>query len=622
MHKRWKIIGVASLVAVLVFSLSSCVEKESAYSKDPSYSPHMAGTDVGIYTGFEAELESIRQKSMIPGFSAAVIKDQRVVWAEGFGYADLEKKVEATPNTPYPLASLTKPFAAVIIMQLVEEGTLRLDDPISDYGIDFSAQGVIQLQHVLSHTSNGVPGEEFLYNGDRFADLGYLIRNASGRSFRELLYARVLEPLEMTDTAPRPVSMGDDFLDVFDIWLDPDNARVFRRKARPYRLDGEYDLSAGGCPDFFTPSAGLNSTVLDLAKFDIALDRNVLLEPDTKLRMFTPTISNSGSKLPYGVGWFTQAYKNQPIIWHYGWQPSCGSSLIMKVPDQDITFIILANSDNLSRPYRLGSGEVLPIDSTLGLAFYKTFIFEPQVQLKVPRVDWEREEAYLIDQLSAIEDQRLHEILQRELLAYRKLFYSVGQSDQGQKLQSVFENVYADPDLRLDNSVTLFELGSEPWIYLPLPGLPQIVLLLLYFMAVISMLVLWPIDFMVARVRSRRYGTAKIRTGTYGSARAARRNAILIALSHLLVLGLYASVVAGYPDSGELMWSGGSVLVKTLIVFANLSVLLSAFLLVFAIRSWTDKYWNTAWRIHYTLVSLIVLSTVFVWQAMRFLGWG
>ncbi len=68
---------------------------------------------------FEAELESLRQQMKIPGISAAVVQDGQLVWARGFGFADVENGIPATPETPCHLASVTKTFAAVILMQLV-----------------------------------------------------------------------------------------------------------------------------------------------------------------------------------------------------------------------------------------------------------------------------------------------------------------------------------------------------------------------------------------------------------------------------------------------------------------------------------------------------------------------
>src|SRR6185503_10638866 len=71
---------------------------------------------------FETQLESLRQELKIPAYSAAIVKDQKVIWAKGFGYADVENKIPATEHTAYHLASLTKTFASTILMQLVQEG--------------------------------------------------------------------------------------------------------------------------------------------------------------------------------------------------------------------------------------------------------------------------------------------------------------------------------------------------------------------------------------------------------------------------------------------------------------------------------------------------------------------
>src|SRR5678816_2807722 len=67
-------------------------------------------------TGFEKQLESLRQELKIPAYSAAIVKNQKVIWAKGFGYADVENKIPATEHTAYHLASLTKTFASTILM--------------------------------------------------------------------------------------------------------------------------------------------------------------------------------------------------------------------------------------------------------------------------------------------------------------------------------------------------------------------------------------------------------------------------------------------------------------------------------------------------------------------------
>src|SRR6185369_11259424 len=151
---------------------------------------------------FETQLESLRQELKIPAYSAAIVKNQKVIWAKGFGYADVENKIPATEHTAYHLASLTKTFASTILMQLIQDGKVKLDDPVSKYGIVLESDGVIRVRHLFSHTSEGNPGERYSYNGNRFAELDKVIQRASGKSFAELLIANILDPLGMNETAP------------------------------------------------------------------------------------------------------------------------------------------------------------------------------------------------------------------------------------------------------------------------------------------------------------------------------------------------------------------------------------------------------------------------------------
>ena len=80
---------------------------------------------------FDKGIEDLRAVLRIPGMSAAVVREQKVIWLKGFGLADVENNVPATPRTPYRIASLTKTFASTLLMQLVEQGKLGLDDRMS-----------------------------------------------------------------------------------------------------------------------------------------------------------------------------------------------------------------------------------------------------------------------------------------------------------------------------------------------------------------------------------------------------------------------------------------------------------------------------------------------------------
>src|SRR5688572_14227155 len=186
---------VALILAMAVLAQTSLIPADVA--------AHQNGSSLsGRIARFETLLESLRQELKIPAYSAAIVKDQKVIWAKGFGYADVENKVPATEHTAYHLASLTKTFASTILMQLVQEGKVKLDDPVSKYGILLESDGVVRVRHLLSHTSEGNPGEQYRYNGNRFAELDKVVQRAGGKSFGELLIANILEPLGMDETAP------------------------------------------------------------------------------------------------------------------------------------------------------------------------------------------------------------------------------------------------------------------------------------------------------------------------------------------------------------------------------------------------------------------------------------
>jgi len=418
--------------------------------------------DAEVFAQFEEDLEYLRQALKIPGFSAAVVKDQELVWAEGFGYADLENKVEATPDTPYLLASVTKPIAATLIMQLVEDGRLDLDDPVSKYGVEMESKGVVQVYHLLTHTSEGIPGTHHNYSGERYMRLVDVIEGASGKSFAELLSERILEPLDMRNTAPNYPQCDLESLRA-STGLDErtrNYVRVYSELAKPYQLDRSYNVVEGGYHAHFSTSAGLISTVVDLARFDIALDQNVLLSPDTKGQMFAPAFSTYGDStdLMYGLGWYIQHYNGTRLIWHAGRMPPSISALYVKVPDEHLSFIILANTANLSTPYPLGEGDVLY--STLAMTFYEAFVFPRQHGQTVPQVDWEAGEQDLVNQLEQVADEAVRDILERELWSYRQLFASVGRSDLVGRLVDVRGKAYrwsglknADLDLHLSQGV-------------------------------------------------------------------------------------------------------------------------------------------------------------------------
>jgi len=313
---------------------------------------------------FEAHLEQLRVSLQIPAFSAAITSGRQIVWARGFGEADVERHVAADSQTEYHLASLTKTFASTVILQLVDEGKVSLDDPVSKYGINLSSSGVIRVRHLMSHTSEGVPGSQFRYNGNRFSLLDSVIVRASGETFAARVAARVLKPLALERTAPNPGSPSN-----FSV-MGFDRDTFVARMAKPYQLSGITNVLTS-YPVLFSTAAGLVSTAVDMARYSMAMDADAFLKPSTKTLAFTPTIGTGGDTLPYGLGWFSTRVSGVRVVWHYGYW-TANSSLIIKVPSRDIAFIIMANSDMLSRPTNLGGGDLM--SSSVAREFVQAFV--------------------------------------------------------------------------------------------------------------------------------------------------------------------------------------------------------------------------------------------------------
>lgn len=531
-------------------------------------------TDSARLARLESQLETLRQELKIPALSAAIVKDQKVLWAKGFGFADVENKVPATEHTPYHLASLTKTFASTILMQLVQEGKIKLDDPVSKYGITLESDGVIRVRHLLAHTSEGNPGESYRYNGNRFGELDKVVQRATGKSFGELLIANILDPLDMTETAPnvfRTVSTkspsgtdpaaeaevkaavmdliggfnagsleqierrlalqqnrfpGDggfltSFIEPLELrglfqsgWklnfkvdnletavygnsavatffmsgtITPPNGTqrsdgpwrssfvwnkqdggwklvhshqsainralptekhqqrfdtVSKSLAQPYGLDREFKVTKISYPQGFSTSAGLMASVLDMAKYDIAIDQNKFLNRETQQLAFTPSVSTKGEPLPYGLGWFTQNYKGTKMLWHYGYW-TANSSFILKVPERNITFIVMANSDNLSRPTDLGSGDAL--SSPVGMAFLKTFIFPEKFGEPIPEINWNASVPELTDQLKQISGKPYADLYTKDLITKFRINQSVGQATEASRVMKMYGELFSKP---------------------------------------------------------------------------------------------------------------------------------------------------------------------------------
>lgn len=320
--------------------------------------PQASAQDL-LFSLFGRYVDTLRLQVGIPGMTALIVSDGAPVWEGAYGFADVDRNIRIRPDTPFPIGSLTQPIGALMLGACVERGTLDIDQPMSRWVSDFEAPDAT-VRHILAHASDGENLGVFRYAPERFAALTAVAQACDAQPYRQRVHASVIERLAMSDTVP-----GHDL-------VLPDNparelftesqlerfAAVMARAAVPYRVERPGRVTRSD----YTPRAlntehGLVSTVRDLARYEAALDRGLLLLPDNLAQAWTPA-NFTGVPLPTGLGWFVQDYHGEPLIWQFSEAPGAYSGIILKAPARRLTLIMLANSDQLTAHADLARGDV------------------------------------------------------------------------------------------------------------------------------------------------------------------------------------------------------------------------------------------------------------------------
>ena len=301
----------------------------------------------------------------IPGVSIAVVRRGRVVRADGYGVADLEHEVPVTPQTVFKIGSVSKQFLATGIMLLAQVGRLSVDDPVAKYFTDApeSWRG-ITLRHFLTHTS-GVTregpafdplktqpdsvvirsafarplefptGSKYQYCNVCYFTLADIIARVSGKPWDAFLAERVFRPTGMTAT--RTTTTTD----------------LVPHRARGYTWSDSGYVNA---PEFLAlrPSGAFLSTVLDLAKWETALDRGGVLTPASRAAMWTPVRLTDGSAYGYGFGWELDSLDGHRQVHHGGSLPGFRAEFA-RFPNDSLAVIVLTNADG-ARPDEIARG--------------------------------------------------------------------------------------------------------------------------------------------------------------------------------------------------------------------------------------------------------------------------
>ena len=303
-------------------------------------------------------VQSEMQRQQIPGLALLVARDGKIVKAQGYGLANVELQVPVKPETVFQSGSVGKQFTATAVMMLVEEGKIKLDDPISHYMKDApKSWNQVTVRELLSHTAGftdypdnfnfrkdytedelfkviaGIPlafppGTKWHYSNLGYATLGILIHRVTGKFYGDFLQERIFQPLGMTTT--RVMTEAD----------------IVPNRAAGYRLvKGEVKNQEWVAPTVNTTADGsLYFSILDLAKWDAALYTETLLKRSSLEQMWTPANLSNGQPNSghYGFGWVIENRRGHRVLDHGGaWQGF--RTHISRYVDDKLTVVILTN---------------------------------------------------------------------------------------------------------------------------------------------------------------------------------------------------------------------------------------------------------------------------------------
>ncbi len=314
------------------------------------------------------------QYDRIPGLAIGIIRNGKLVYQKGFGFSDIESEIIMSPKTCFRIASISKTFTAVAIMQLVEQKKLSLDDKIEKYIPWFKAQtkysnsSNITIRQILSHTGGvfrdgNTPHWEndnfpdlaelkksisektvvfenltkFKYSNFGFALLGEVIRKASGLDYDEYVTKHIIQKLGMERTAP-------DYSQEKKDWLAKGYSRPIPNKER-----GAFSHSETKA---YAPATGFLSNISDLSKYITALSIkrkgvNTLISDESKKEIIKEYWATGEENESYGLGFSIYKIGERKIVGHSGGFAGFITQIALDV-ENDIGVISLTNTNDYS----------------------------------------------------------------------------------------------------------------------------------------------------------------------------------------------------------------------------------------------------------------------------------
>lgn len=313
----------------------------------------------------EAQLDAVVAsyfKAGEPGAAVLVMRDGKPLLRKGYGMADIELGVPVQPDHVFRIGSITKQFTSVAILQLVEQGKIKFDDPITKFFPDYPTQGkTITIEHLLTHTSGiqsytdrqgfissirndltpqqlidtfkndpmqFAPGERYAYNNSAYVILGALIEKLTGQSYADYINANVFQRAGLAQT-----------------YYD-DTIKIIPKRIEGYGRTGGKVVNARYVSMSIPYSAGsILSTVDDLAKWTDAVAAGKLVSLDLLKRAWTPYKLTSGESTSYGYGWNVNELFGSRVIAHGGGIMGF-SAHALSLPDDKVFVAVLSNTED------------------------------------------------------------------------------------------------------------------------------------------------------------------------------------------------------------------------------------------------------------------------------------
>jgi serine beta-lactamase-like protein LACTB len=294
-----------------------------------------------------------------PGLVLAVAVGGKILYSEGFGFADLEERVPVWPTTKFRIGSISKPLTATALMQLVEAGKLDLDAPVQKYVPSFPDKGApITVRMVAGHLAGirhykedemeiqrhydnilealkifendplvAPPGTKFSYSSYGFNLLSAVIESTSGEPFLSYMQEHVFTPMGLVHTTA------------------DQNTQIIEQRSRFYELakDGHQENAPYVDNSYKWAGGGFLSTAEDLVRFGSTLMQPGFLKADTLTTMFTPQKTKTGEPSPYGIGWFIRRSHSGKLVYEHSGGSIGGTSQLILYPDSHMVVALVTN---------------------------------------------------------------------------------------------------------------------------------------------------------------------------------------------------------------------------------------------------------------------------------------